>query len=721
MRVAIYVRVSTQRQTQTQSIDQQLDRLREVVANRGWTLSDEHVFRDDGYSGSSLRRPGLDRLRDQASLARFDLILITDPDRLARNYVHQVLLLEELQRHGCRVEFADRPLSDDPHDQLLLQIRGAVAEYERTLIAERTRRGRLHKLQSGQLLPWTRTPYGYRVDPDRPRDPAGVQVDPAEAAIVAEMFAWYLHEGRSLLGLVKHLQQLGAPSPTGKPFWGLASVRGVLTNPTYTGQVYVNRTRCQPARIRRSSTHPIGRPQASPVPTPPQEWIPVATVPAIVTREQFDRVRSKLSANRSFAARNNKSTNYLLRALVSCGACGLACQARRALPSGRTYYVCTGKNLQVRQRTGAYCHSRLIPAGALDELVWKDLLELLRSPGQVATALRRAAGGCWLPQELQARQENLRRGRASLAQQLERLTEAYLSGVVPLAEYQRRRADLERRDTALAAQQEQLSGEASRVHEVAGLAVSAETFARRVSAGLEEATFEQRRHLVELLIDRVIVTGDAVEIRYVIPTGPAGEHGRFCHLRIDYVGHPHLVGMPDAQLLQPVGPMPEAGPVDRRPHQPPHLHQQAGLTHDAQHQLAVDPPATPPQLHGHAPVAVTRELQRDLLDGGPQFGAVTLASGVVVRAGGQLDGPAQQAHVELVGEALDQPAFVGRAQSSIPDNFFEADSSTVRRPMTRSSSAMRCWSRSAGVWPAKTWAACSRSCWRQRQTTVSER
>ena len=169
MRIAIYVRVSTQRQAQTQTIDQQLERLRSVVADRRWQLQEDHIFRDDGYSGASLRRPGLDKLRDLAALARLDRILISEPDRLARNYVHQVLLMEELQRHGCRVEFTDRTLSDDPQDRLLLQIRGAVAEYERTLIAERTRRGRLHKLQGGQMLPWTRPPYGYRADPDHPR------------------------------------------------------------------------------------------------------------------------------------------------------------------------------------------------------------------------------------------------------------------------------------------------------------------------------------------------------------------------------------------------------------------------------------------------------------------------------------------------------------------------------------------------------------------------
>src|SRR5262249_57815535 len=131
MRIAIYVRASTQRQAQTQSIDQQLDRLRRVAADRLWELPEDHVFRDDGYSGASLRRPGLDRLRDLAALATLDRILITDPDRLARNYVHQVLLLEELQRHGCRVEFTDRPLSANPPDRLLPQIPAPVAPNQR--------------------------------------------------------------------------------------------------------------------------------------------------------------------------------------------------------------------------------------------------------------------------------------------------------------------------------------------------------------------------------------------------------------------------------------------------------------------------------------------------------------------------------------------------------------------------------------------------------------
>jgi site-specific DNA recombinase len=129
MNVAVYVRLSTNRQQQTQTIEPQLERLwAHIAAHPGWHLANAHIYRDEGYSGASLNRPGLDRLRDHAAFAAFERGLITSPDRLARRYVHQVVLLDELARVGCEVEFLERPMSQDPHDQLLLQIRGAVAE-----------------------------------------------------------------------------------------------------------------------------------------------------------------------------------------------------------------------------------------------------------------------------------------------------------------------------------------------------------------------------------------------------------------------------------------------------------------------------------------------------------------------------------------------------------------------------------------------------------------
>src|ERR671934_2460319 len=186
MQVALYVRVSTDRQQHAQTIEQQLTQLQTYVAAReGWTVREEHIFRDDGHSGAKLDRPGLDALRDQAARAAFDVVLITAPDRLVRNFVHQMVIMEELGRRGVRVVFCDRPCSDDPHEQLVTQIRGAVAEYERTLIADRMRRGRQARLRAGQLLPWTsHVPYGYSVDAERPRDPALVTVEPYEASVV---------------------------------------------------------------------------------------------------------------------------------------------------------------------------------------------------------------------------------------------------------------------------------------------------------------------------------------------------------------------------------------------------------------------------------------------------------------------------------------------------------------------------------------------------------
>jgi site-specific DNA recombinase len=531
MRVAIYGRVSTSHQVDHQTIEQQLERLTAHVgahAAEDWVLDPAHVFRDDGYSGAVLARPGLDRLRDAVKGREVDRVLVTAPDRLARNYVHQMVLLEEWARAGCAAEFLDRPMSDDPHDHLLLQIRGAVAEYERTLIAERMRRGRLAKLRAGLLLPWTYAPYGYRMHPDRPRDPRGVATDPAEAAIVAELFAMYREPGASLMQLAMRLDARGVPTPSGTPRWSSPTIRGILRNPTYTGQVYAQRTRYRTPTHRRSATHAIGRPHGTAVPLPTDAWLLVGQVPAVVSRAHFDEVQAKLATNRSFARRNNTANRYLLRALVSCGCCGLACTGR-GVDGRNLYYLCNGKGHSARSHRTTRCPARHAPAGQLDELVWRDLCALLGEPGPLAAAVARAHGGAWLPQELLARRELLRRGQAHLGQQIERLTDAYLRAIIPLDEYERRRRDLERRVQALAGQEAALRNDAERRQRLAGVAASLEAFRARVQRGLAEADFERRRELVLLLIDRVIVTDAEVEIRYVLPTSPESERVRFCH------------------------------------------------------------------------------------------------------------------------------------------------------------------------------------------------
>ncbi len=228
---------------------------------------------------------------------------------------------------------------------------------------------------------------------------------------------------------------------------------------------------------------------------------------------------------------------------LSCGVCHLSAFGRSAT-EGYAYYVCRGKTDSLRASNNDRCQARYFPARQLDELVWSDLCAVLTEPEIMNHALERAKGGSCLPQELQSRQTTLKRSIKQLDQQQTRLMDAYLASVIELTELQRRRAELAQHQATLAAQQRQLDAVAKQHLDVAALADGIERFCSQVRAGLLDATFEERRALVELLIDRVIMTNGEVEIRYVIPTSPDGPHRRFCHLRLDYLDRPPAAGHP---------------------------------------------------------------------------------------------------------------------------------------------------------------------------------
>jgi site-specific DNA recombinase len=334
--------------------------------------------------------------------------------------------------------------------------------------------------------------------------------------------------------LAKRLTDLQVATPTGKPRWNAASVRGILRNPAYTGRALTNRTRVVPARRRKSALLPVG-PGDSHAPRPQEDWIAVA-VPQIVTEETFAWVQAKLDTNQQSAARNTRH-QYLLRALVSCGVCRLSCILRRT-QAGYRYYLCRGRTDALRVAQGQRCKARYIPAEQLDELVWADLCALLTDPAQVGHALQRARGGAWLPQELQARQATIRQALGQLERQQRRLLDAYLAEVVGLADLERKRDELDRRHATLLTQQRQLDAVAEQRLELRAVADGIEAFCQTVRTGLATASFAQRRLLVELLIDRVVVTDGEVEIRYVLPTSPDGPHPPFCQLRKDHLDRP---------------------------------------------------------------------------------------------------------------------------------------------------------------------------------------
>jgi site-specific DNA recombinase len=575
MRAALYARVSTPGQAQQQTIEQQIERLQSHAAEQGWLLEADHLYRDDGYSGASLARPGLDSLRDRAALHDFDVVLITAPDRLARNYVHQMVVIEELAQRHIQVAFLERPMSDDPHDRLLLQIRGAVAEYERTLITERMRRGRLMKYKSEQLLPWTRPLYGYRVDPEQPRAVSGVQIDETQAVIVRQLFAWYLEPKMTLYAVAKRLTELSIASPTGKPRWNTSTVRNMLRNTAYIGSAYANRTRSVPAQRRRSALQPAGIGGTTSVPRPESDWIAV-TVPALVDAAVFDQVQEKLSLNQQGASRNNKTHQYLLRGLVSCGRCHLSAHGRTQ-NSTYHYYVCRGHSNALQLAPADRCTSRYMPATQLDDLVWNDLCQVLTQPELVRHALERAQGGAWLPQELQARLQGIQAAMQQIERQQQRLLEAYLADVLELAEFERKRLELCQKATALHRQRQQLETQAQERLELSTVATSIAACCAAIQPVLDQADFTQQRQLVELLIDRVVVTDHQVEIRYVVPISSEDPQVPFSHLRSDY-----RVQLPRCQAILGSGGFHECLPASRHQCGQPRLLDGQPLTGHAQ-------------------------------------------------------------------------------------------------------------------------------------------
>src|SRR5258705_5943232 len=259
MRVAIYARVPTESQQQRGTIGSQLALLRERVTAEGDELVAE--FCDDGHSGARLDRPGLDALRDVAEAGLIETVWCLSPDRLARVYAYQVIVLDELARHGVAVHFTDAPaLGNDPQATLLTQVQGVIAEYERAKIAERYRRGKLFRSRAGEVLAW-RTPYGYQRVPRDGNSPARLEAFEPEAAVVRRIFDDYVAGGHSIREISQRLYADGIPTPRGRQgTWGVSTLCRLLRNEAYVGRVYFNRTDTVPDPRSTRKTKQVPRP-----------------------------------------------------------------------------------------------------------------------------------------------------------------------------------------------------------------------------------------------------------------------------------------------------------------------------------------------------------------------------------------------------------------------------------------------------------------------------
>lgn len=244
MQVAIYARVSSEQQAQAQTIASQVSALKERVAADGFTLDDELQFLDDGFSGGTLLRPALERLRDQAYAGGFQRLYVHSPDRLARKYAYQVLLVEELKRAGVELVFLNHTLGDTPEEDLLLQMQGMIAEYERAKILERSRRGKRHGARRGSVNVLSGAPYGYRnVSRRVSGGEARYEIASEQALVVQRIFTWVGRDRLSIGEVCRRLKADGVPSPKGKSWWDRTTVWGLLKNPAFQGSAAYGKTR----------------------------------------------------------------------------------------------------------------------------------------------------------------------------------------------------------------------------------------------------------------------------------------------------------------------------------------------------------------------------------------------------------------------------------------------------------------------------------------------
>jgi site-specific DNA recombinase len=529
LQVAIYARVSSEQQAEAHTIASQLAALRARVARDGCQLVPEQECLDEGYSGAPLVRPGLERLRDLVAAGGVDRLYVHSPDRLARKYAYQVLLVDEFHRAGVAVVFLNRELGQTPEDELLLQVQGMVAEYERAKILERSRRGKRHAAQAGAVSVLSAAPYGYRyVSVHGGGGQARFAINVEEARVVRQLFDWIGRERLTLGEVCRRLRQAGAQTRTGKPMGDRGPVWGMLKNPAYWGMAAFGKTRVGPLRPRLRAQR--GR-QLQPrrayahYAVPAEEWIRVP-VPAIIEPALFEAVQEQLRANQRYARQRQRGARYLLQGLVLCACCGYAYYGKpvstRAAKGKRrayAYYRCIGTDAY-RLGGQRVCDNTQVRTDRLDAAVWHEVQGLLAHPQHLEREYRRRLAPPAKPKNedgpalLQVQLGKLRQGIA-------RLIDSYAEGLLEKSEFEPRITRLKQRIAQVEAQAKQWADEASRQAELRLIIGRLEAFAAQVKTGLDQADWRTRRELMRTLVKRVEVDHQQVKVVFRVDVEPS--------------------------------------------------------------------------------------------------------------------------------------------------------------------------------------------------------
>jgi site-specific DNA recombinase len=558
MQVALYARVSTPNQHQEGTIASQIHSLHLYIRQQGWSLLPTHEYIDEGVSGARLDRPALDRLRDCAQRGEFDAVVVFSPDRLARNYAHQWLLMEEFEKLQVQWVFLQNPFGDTPQGKLLTQMQGMMAEYERAQIHERTRRGRLEKARRGEFIPWAFSCYGYRYLPKRHGCAPQVTINLEEAEVVRHLYRSLVEEQLSCRQLTKRLNESQTPTPAGKSsVWHCATVRTILTNRVYAGQARYNYRQPVLPKYRKTEATQLSYLKTGRSYRPPQEWV-WSEAPAIIPVELFEKAQLQLHRNAEVARKMYQpaSRRYLLRTLVKCGECGLGMNAAHQRSVCKKYeylyYQCKGHSPLTCGRS-TKCASRRVRADRLDTVVWNSLCELLHTP-----TLLPQLHQSWAQSKqhgltaLTAQHEQLLQRKRRVERQSERLLDAYQTEIITLSELQLRRQKLTAELQHLDRELQQLTHTQQQTRHWQDVIAHVAHFRHLLGENLDHLAFADRQIVAQCLIKKIVVTGEQVDISYILPFDhapqvynsskhqPEGTPGHFYRLRLADLDGPSI-------------------------------------------------------------------------------------------------------------------------------------------------------------------------------------
>jgi site-specific DNA recombinase len=518
---AIYARVSSEQQREERTIASQTAALIEFAKSHDLEVPKESVFEDEGFSGATLERPGLERVRDLAAEGHIQVVLAYAPDRLSRKYAYQILLIEEFARHGVETLFVKAPQSASAEDQLLIQFQGMIAEYERAQILERSRRGKRHRARCGEISVLSGAPYGYRYIRKTDEAPAWYRVIDAEARVVQRVYEMYTVEGLSMGEIARRLNAEGIPTRKQSARWERSVVWAMLRNPAYRGAAAFGKTRVA-GRIRVTralrrrggivSSNSIGHER------PHEEWIEIP-VPALVSEESFARAQELLYENK-IRSRRRTITPSVVQGLVSCQKCGYAFSRTSTYTTARKlhYYKCIGSD-SWRKLGGPVCDNRMVRQDLLDQIVWTEVIRLLEDPTLIQQELDRRLAAARSCDPTKKREQSLQRELTRVGKGIERLLNAYQEELLSLEQLRERIPLLRQREQTLRAELQAIADQATDRATFLRLAETLAAFLGRLRSAADTLDVIERQRIVRLVVKDILIGDDTIIIRHCIPVG----------------------------------------------------------------------------------------------------------------------------------------------------------------------------------------------------------